>query len=538
MAQAENVVVFSERGLDQLEQRLEQVEKKAGTLLSRLPKEFQKEWAKAGDAIKLSAQYAITGAFKDMGSAVAAPAKSTFDQVLAEAHKFRKETSLVSVATGKSFDDISGRVKGVSSRIAELPATVTDWGRAAKRAGGDFGVAIDALEIFKDRSIQLDRPLSEMQDSMVKLRKNFGVESKQQVADFFGTMDAQANKTGITADRVERQFMTFMEAFGRMSGKASPIWTGISAAFAASSSSPEQAVRNQEYGMGTLNTGVRQVEQRMRAARLLKRGEHITDEKTGEVDPAKYLKAMKFIQRDIIKAHGGSRSRAIEVEAGDDMGARRDVAGFFNTDLTKVDDLSKLPPDVRKALDRYMKMDAGKRDQYDANKNAKDIAAGMPGLSGPIGQDAAVAAGGGAAGLTMNAAAGAFSTAVDRFGGMVASLGPALAKAGVKGVAGAVVRTVGRVAPVLSLATMQGEQYSQEQMDKAYAEERQTAPNSSGPDRGSAPAPTASGPQQVTLSPGDHVKIGEATANALTSGGRAITTKPEAAAPPGQPAPR
>lgn len=539
MAQAENKVIFSEEGLDRIEQRLQETEKKASGLLARLPKDLQREWNRSVEAIATAAKYALPAIVNSAASAAAAPGKSTFAQVMQEAHKFRKETSLVAVATGKSYDDISGRILGVSKRVAEMPASVSDWGRAAKRAGGDFGVAIDALEVFKDRSVQLDKPLSEMQDSMLKLRKNFGIESKAQVADFFGTMDAQATKTGITADRVERQFMSFVDAFGRMSGKGSGIFTGISAAFAASSSNPEQAQRNQEYGMGTLNSGARIIEQRMRAAKLLGKGQHITDEKTGEVIPERYLKAMQFIQRDIIKAHGGSRSRAIEIEAGDDMGARRDVAGFFNTDLSKVKNLSELSPEQRRALDKYMGLAAGKRDQAEANKNAKDIGAGMSMMPA---QDKAVEMGGGHAGLAMEAASGIFSTAVDKFGGLISGLGGFLAK---KGGARLAATTAAKVAgKVVSKAVPVGLAY--EVLDGGEAGGGSGVPRDAAgraamesDDREWARAhglPVNDGPQQVTLSSADHKAIGDATASAMT--GRVLTTQEAPGAPPGQPAPR
>jgi hypothetical protein len=62
---------------------------------------------------------------------------------------------------------------------------------------------------------------------------------------------------------------------------------------------------------------------------------------------------------------------------------------------------------------------AGKRDQADVAKLVKDKDLGMT-LIGA--QDAAVGAGGGAAGIALSQAAGVFSTAVDKFGGVVAGI--------------------------------------------------------------------------------------------------------------------
>ena len=169
-------------------------------------------------------------------------------------------------------------------------------------------------------TLALDVPIESLVGSSARLRNSFGLKSQEDVAKFFGTMNAQATAAGTTFERSARQFMTFQDSFGHMSSKGAGAFSGLSAAFAASSKDPEQAIRNQSFGMGVLNSGVRQIEHRMG------KGFSITNTETGEVDPKKYLEAMKFLQKDMVKYYG-SKKRAIQVQAGDDLEARRDV-GF------------------------------------------------------------------------------------------------------------------------------------------------------------------------------------------------------------------
>ncbi len=426
MAQAENKIVFSEQGLDQIEQRLQDVERRSGSLLSKLPKDLQKEWTKAIDATQLAARYAVTGAANSFISAVSAPAKSTFEGVLADANRIRRDSSMIAVATGKQFEQVRGDIQLTAQRTLESTAKVDAFTRGVRRLGGDFDAATSSMEAYKDRALQMDKPIELFQEQAALLDQAFGVRGKQRVSDFFGTLDAQASKAGVSAQRLDKQFFAFVDNFSRLSSKGPAAFGALSAAFAASDANPEQARRNQGFGMGLLNQGVRQIEQRMRLGGALGKGEMLTDVKTGEVDPQKYLRAMQFMQKDLVKYYG-SRRRAIEVQAGDDLEARRDIAGFLNTDLSKVQNLSQVTPEQRRYLERYSGMAAGRRDRYDIDKEIADQNAGA--AMQPA-QDKMVQLGGGAAGLTMNAAAGVFSTAVDRFGGIVT----ALAGAGIAGV--------------------------------------------------------------------------------------------------------
>lgn len=420
-------VQFSESGIDKVEERLKELENKGKSLFARLPKEVQKEFIKAGEAIQDSVKGAVLGAVNDLGQAIAGPAKSTFSGVLAAANQYRKEVSGIAVATGKEFSAVSGKVDQVSTRIGELPSRTMGWARAVKGLTGDWDNAVDSIAEFKNVALALDRPLEDTAAMAGRLGASFGIKSQDQVRQFFGLMNAQAKETGVTFNRVHNQFGAFADSFARMSSKGASTFAGISAAFAGSSSDPEQAQRNQGFGMGVLNQGVRLVEMRMRNKGLLGKGEYISDSETGEIDPKKYLKAMQFMQKDMLRFYGGSKKRAIEVQAGEDLEMRRTVGGFLNTDLSKVSDLSQLKPEQIKALEKYSGMAAGKRDVAEATKNIKDIGAGTVLLPE---QDAAVAVGGGEAGLAMEAAAGVFKTTVDKFGGIIGSLVGFLAKKG------------------------------------------------------------------------------------------------------------
>lgn len=558
MAQAENKIVFSEQGLDQIEQRLQDVERRSGSLLSKLPKDLQKEWTKAIDATALAARYAVTGAANSFISAVSAPAKSTFEGVLADANRIRKDSSLIAVATGKQFEQVRGTIQLTAKATLESTAKVDAFTRGVRRLGGDFDAATSSMEAYKDRALQMDKPIELFQEQAALLDTAFGVRGKQRVNEFFGVLDAQAGKAGVSAQKLDRQFFAFVDNFSRLSSKGPAAFGALSAAFAASDANPEQSRRNQAFGMGLLNTGVRQIEQRMRLGGALGKGEMLTDVKTGEVDEKKYLRAMQFLQKDLVKYYG-SRRRAIEVQAGDDLEARRDIAGFLNTDLSKVQDMSQLSPQQRQTLERYSGMPAGRRDLADVNKEIKDQNAGA-GMLGA--QDTAVELGGGAAGLALTAAAGVFSTAVDRFGGIVASMagrtGGGLltgAAAGLGSAAGGLLRggasalragaglLGGAAGGALALtgaayAGWQAGSYADQQLglsDKISSalakwtipgyEEGQEMPAGGFP-RG-APQP---------MSQQDARALAQANADALAN--RTITVRLAPEAPPGQPAPR
>lgn len=414
MRTAEFKLLVGQEGVEQLKNELDGLKKQGSSVFANLPKDLQKDLRKAGEAMRESVKDALTSTVKAGASAITDPARSTFAGVLDAANRYRRDITALQISTGRGFEDINKQVQKTAAGIGEMPASTTAWAREVRRLSGDFRAGLDVIGSYKDRAVQLDRPLEAMADQAGRLAAAFGMKSADGVDRFFGRMDAQARKAGISVGALDRQWRTFEEAYARMTSKDPGTLSALSATFAASSSNPEQAQRNQAFGMGLLNQGVRVVEHRMQRAGFGKNFS-ITDEKTGEVDPKKYVQALRFMQKDMLRFYG-SRRRAIEVEAGEDMGARRDVAGFLNTDLSKVDDLSQLPPEKRRAMEAWLKTGAGKREQDESKKNIKDIELGKRMLPA---QDKMVEMGGGAAGLAMDAASGVFSTAVDKFGGII-----------------------------------------------------------------------------------------------------------------------
>jgi hypothetical protein len=413
--QAEVKLKVTQEGVEQVKQDLADLNKSARSMFSSLPKDMQKDLKKGWEEVGAATQQAFLGVFKSFSSAVASAGYTSFEGAMQAANRYRNEISRIAVSTGRSFADTGTQVNATAKALGEMPASVVAYGRAVRQMGVTWDDAMGSVGAFKDRALQLDRPIAAMADQAARLQQSFGLRSQEQVSAYFGLMDSQAAKVGITVGRMARQWEAFDGRFGHMSSRGAGLYSGMSAAFAASSTNPEVAQGAQAFGMNTLSQGVRLVEMRMRRRGELGKGEYLTDDK-GEVDPQKYLRAMQFMQKDMLRFYGGSKRRAIEVQAGESLEARRDIGAFFSTDLSKVKDLSELSPTQRQALDRYMGMDAGKREQAEAEKHIKDVQAGMGMLPG---QDAAVAAGGGAAGLAMAQAAGIFSTATDKFGDAV-----------------------------------------------------------------------------------------------------------------------
>jgi len=543
--QAEVKVKVTSEGVDVVDQQLDDLEKKAQSLFSRLPKEVQKGlmegYRKTGEALRS----AVTNSAISAGMAITGPARTTFDQALRAANDFRRDTAKISVSSGKDFGMVQAQVKLVSRAIGEMPETTMGWARSMRKLTGDFDGAINVMGAVKDRALQLDEPIEALLDQSAMLANNFGIKSTDQMDKFFGTMDAQAKRAGVSVQMLSRNFNQFAGEFSRMSGKGPAGFSALTAAFMGSEKNPDQAARNQAFGMSTLSQGVRLVEMRMRNAG--KKGFSITNPETGEVDVPKYLEAMKFMQRDMLRFYGGSKRRAIEVQAGEDIGARRAVGGFLNTDFSnmKAEDIDQLPVEVRGAAQKYFGL-TNNRDRREAGKNIADQEAGDVLLPG---QDAAISAGGGAAGLAMEAATTAFGTAVDRFGNAVMTFigrgggfsagagggGAATAAAGAAaGTAGGI---LGKAVPVLG-AGMLGYQVgtmADEALGMSDWISDKIASLTLGPDyvspSDSAGAPSAI-PREVALSPSAARAQGEAQANALQNKVLKVQIVPSIGPPP------
>lgn len=435
---AELILRIGSEGIEKVGQELDALKARANNLFSQLPKDLQRDLKKGWAAVKDSAQDALITTGKSAALAISGPARTTFDQALREGVKFRSEVTKISIAAGQSFDQVSSRVNATSRRIGELPQTVMDVGRALRQSTGDWNTATDLIDSFADRAAQTDRPLSAMTDAGARLIENFGTDSRAKVDSFFGTIDAQARKAGTAIGLTERLFFSFSDSFGRFSSQAPEKWAGLVTAFQ-KGQTPAQAERNLGYGMGLVNSNIRGIEQRMRATGELKKGQYLTDE-NGEMSPENMIRALRYAQKDIVKFHG-SRRKAIEIEAGEDAGARREVAGLLNTDLGEAG--APVTPEQRKALATIMGTDAGKRNVGEALKNQRDIDLGM-GMA-PA-QDAMVAVGGGATGAAMEAATGVFSQSVDRFGNAVLNFTGSLGRGAAAGGAGAAAGAAGAAA--------------------------------------------------------------------------------------------
>src|SRR5262245_38840514 len=128
-------------GIEKAGQELDALHSKAKALFSKLPKDLQRDLKKGWAAVKDSAQDALLTTAKSSALAVSGPARTTFDQALREANKFRGEVTRISVAAGQSFDQVASRVNATSRRIGELPQTVMDVGRALRQSTGDWNTA-------------------------------------------------------------------------------------------------------------------------------------------------------------------------------------------------------------------------------------------------------------------------------------------------------------------------------------------------------------------------------------------------------------
>lgn len=451
---AEVDVVINKEGalkdLGEVDRELAKLGKKGDGLWSRLYGDLSKETRKALDGateeIGKSAKRSLLSLVSGPASAIVAPAKTSFEGAIASAKSYRSEVQRIATATGSDFGQVSQKVNAIALRTGELPGSVINFGRSVRNLTDDWDSASDTLVAYKDRALQLDRPMESLVGTAGNLTNAFGLKGQGQVDKFFGTLDAYAKQSGTSAARLQRQWEGFGEAFGRISSAGPERFAGLTAAFAASSKNPEQAQRNQAFGMGLLNSGVRQIEQRMRKAGKLGRGEQLTDE-TGEVsDQAKYARAMQFLQEDMVRYYG-SKKRAIEVQAGDDLEARRSVGGFLGTDFSGVS--GSIPTaQPRTALKSFRMTGTGGRERGEAQKNLRDIGLGL----GPLldAQDAAVEQGGGARGVAMNTAGEVAGTAFSSLGNIaLGGLGGLLMGGAGRSLVGRVAGGLGLTNPIM-----------------------------------------------------------------------------------------
>lgn len=415
--------------LDALDRKLKDVDKTSQALSTRM-RDLRKLWedpagAKGGWSTgqRLSAAIIkpiaelVTDNARQIADAVTAPGKTTYAGAIEQAYRYRLETQRIATASRESFGEVDRGTTETSRRLGLLPGQVQQYGRSVRSMTGDWHGAMDGLEAFNTRALRTDRTLEEMVPLAVELTNQFGTKSTDQVSRFFGTMDAQAKRAGVSIERAERNVMNFSGTLAGVKGTDAER-TGLAQVF---HRGVREDVGNRTTGafMGMIQQYRYGIESEMRAKGKLKKGEHLFDNQTGQWDFKQLSQAGDFIPGFISKFYGAkNRGDAIEklgrIQFGGDYEVAANLLNLKPGDIAKMGAVSG-----RQMNSGFLTTDAGKRQMSEADKNTADRLFGDNFLGA---QDYAVEKGGGSRGIAMaqmgqvfDKSVGAFSMAVDIF---------------------------------------------------------------------------------------------------------------------------
>jgi len=402
-------------GLEQAFERLGKTSQSTGALLRDMHKEWSKPTALSTSIVKLGAQV-IGGQIRDAASAIAEPAKTSYAQALARATEWRDATQRIATSTGQSYSVVGEQVNATAQRLGLLPGRVSDYSRSVRQLTGDWQGAMGGLDAYQNRALRTDRTLEELIPTAATLATTFGLKSTDDVNRFFGTLDRQAKNASMSAEIAERAFLSASNSLAMITnakpGQLSALTTGIMAG------APTAALGEARISgiAGFIDSHDRYIEARMRKAGKLKKGEHLRDEQ-GLIRGDKMLDAIEFTQGDLAKFYGTKDKRELVGRIGQSgMMAPQIGAGLVNFDVAaarKAAAMGATAPDVTAS---FLSTEAGKRTQYEARKDVRDIGLGSTLLPA---QDAAVSIGGGAAGVALASAGSVMAKAADTFWGAV-----------------------------------------------------------------------------------------------------------------------
>jgi hypothetical protein len=445
----------------------------------------------AAESIKLGAKI-IGDQITSAASAIAAPAKTTYDQALNKAYQYRDANQKIALSVGKSYESTGQQIMGTAQRLGLMPSRVMDYGRAVRHLTGDWQGAQDGLAGFQNRALKTDRTIEEMIPTAATLTQTFGIKSTEDVNKFFGTLDRQAKNAKVSAEVAERAFIS---AAGMMASITNAKPAAISAFTTGMIAGAPTAALGEERAAGIasfVDQHDRYLEGRMRKAGKLKKGERLRDEQ-GLIRGDKMFDAIEFMQEDLGRFYG-TKNKAELVGRMGETGtmAPRIGAGLLNLNVAELRKQANVQATADDLISIQNASAAGKRAQSDVRKDIRDIGLGES-LLGM--QDKAVSMGGGAAGIAIGSAGQVFAQATSSFwnavnifanavpkaapvaAGVEAGGAVAGASAAVRGYGSRALGALGRLAgplALLDMATWSGsepERYNQ----PATAEENQSA---------------------------------------------------------------
>ena len=405
-------------GLENAFERLGKTSQSTGALLRDMHKEWSKPTAISTSIVKLGAQV-LGGQLRDAASAIAEPAKTSYAQALAKATEWRDATQRIATSTGQGYAVVGEQVNATAQRLGLLPGRVQDYSRSVRQLTGDWQGAMGGLDAYQNRALKTDRTLEELIPTAATLATTFGLKSTDDVNRFFGTLDRQAKNAGMSAEIAERAFMSASSSLAMITNAKPAQLSALTTGIMAGAPTPEMGMSRIGAVGGLLQNHMRYVEARMRKQGKLGKGEHLYDEQ-GQLRGDKMFDALEFVQGDMAKFYGTKDRKELIGRIGQSgMMSMQDAAGLMNLDVKKLRAQAAAQPNTgwdANATASFLSTEAGKRTQYEARKDVRDIGLGSTLLPA---QDAAVSLGGGAAGVAIASAGSVMAKAADTFWGAV-----------------------------------------------------------------------------------------------------------------------
>jgi len=401
-------------GLENAFERLGKTSQSTGALLRDMHKEWSKPTAISTSIVKMGAQV-LGGQIRDAASAIAEPAKTSYAQALAKATEWRDATQRIATSTGQGYAVVGEQVNATAQRLGLLPGRVQDYSRSVRQLTGDWQGAMGGLDAYQNRALKTDRTLEELIPTAATLATTFGLKSTDDVNRFFGTLDRQAKNAGMSAEIAERAFMSASGSLAMLTNAKPAQLSALTTGLMAEAPTPEMGMSRIGAVGGLLQNHMRYVEARMRKQGKLGKGEHLYDEQ-GQLRGDKMFDAIEFAQSDLSKFYGTKDKRELIGRISQSgMMSMQDAAGLMNLDVKKLRAQAAAQPNTgwdANATASFLGTEAGKRTQYEARKDIRDIGLGSTLLPA---QDAAVSIGGGAAGVALASAGSVMAKAADTF---------------------------------------------------------------------------------------------------------------------------
>jgi hypothetical protein len=413
-------------GLEEALKRLGKTGQRTGAFLRDMHKEWQNPTTVSTAVVKMGAQV-IGGQIKDAAAAIAEPAKTSYAQALAKAVEYRDATQRIATSTGQGYGVVGEQINQSAQRLGILPGRVSEYSRTVRQLTGDWQGAMSGLDAYQNRALKTDRAIEEMIPTAATLAQTFGLKATDDVNKFFGTLDRQAKNAGMSAELAERAFISASGSLAMLTNAKPQQLSALTTAIMANAPTPEIGMSRIGAVGGILQNHMRYIEARMRKQGKLGKDEHLYDEQ-GQLRGDKMFDALEFLQGDLAKFYGTKdRKELIGRIAQSGMMSLQDAAGLLGLDVGKARKSAEGSASAENTTAAFLSTGAGGRTVAEARKDIRDINLGSFLLPG---QDAAVAAGGGAAGIAIASAGQIFDKAASTFWNAVELFAGATDKAG------------------------------------------------------------------------------------------------------------